>query len=387
MTWVNPRTWIDGIRITKARLNEISSSLRETAPAKAQAPGDLFYATGRNSIARLAIGSVGRFLVPTSSGPRWQAVPTPITSEGDLVIGNSNGRPSRFPAGSGIRVLAAKDGSIEWKEEIFLEEWWGHSQWWTESSSRDMTLTDGDTLNQSHVIARNISISGDIEFGASPTVIRAKTITLGGDVTIRCVNRRDETNGDFSDTERPNAGGGVGDKERGSILCGGAGGVGGSQGADGDNATQSVTASVIAAIAQGVLSVTGGGSSRYATNSGASGNYARPAYGGGVVAIFASEIDLNSHSLAIDCSGEDGAGAGTIWSSPGTTSFFPTSVSTGGGGGGAILLTVQDGVPSITSDISGGDGGSNTQQGGGTATSAGGDGGVGTLYTANSIPS
>ena len=149
MTWVNPRTWTNSIRITAARLNEISSSLRETAPAKAQALGDLFYATGSNAIARLAIGSVGRFLVPTSSGPRWQAVPTPITEQrAILVIGNGQAeRPSKIPCrqrNSGSQ--AAEDGSIEWKEEIFPGGMVGAiaNGGAESSSSMDMTLSDGD---------------------------------------------------------------------------------------------------------------------------------------------------------------------------------------------------------------------------------------------------
>ena len=137
MVWVNPRTWIDGVRLQAAQLNQVSENLRQTAPAKAQAAGDLFFATARNAIARLPLGASGTFLRPGSDGlPEWGVVPTPITTRGDLVIGDASGNPVKVGVEDGVRVAVMKDGVFSWEEEVFLREWWNHSQWWSTDPRR-----------------------------------------------------------------------------------------------------------------------------------------------------------------------------------------------------------------------------------------------------------
>ena len=160
MAWVNPRTWIDGIRLSAAQMNQVSENLRQTAPAKAQAAGDLFFATARNAIARLAIGASGTFLRPGSNGlPEWGVVPTPITTRGDLVIGDASGNLTRIGVGDGVRVLAAEGGVASWKEEIFLHEWWKHSRWWIEDAGRDLSFSDAALIGESHLTARDITFT------------------------------------------------------------------------------------------------------------------------------------------------------------------------------------------------------------------------------------
>ena len=54
MSWTAPRTWVTSEVISAALMNtHIRDNLLETAPGKATAAGDLFYATGANAIARL----------------------------------------------------------------------------------------------------------------------------------------------------------------------------------------------------------------------------------------------------------------------------------------------------------------------------------------------
>ena len=118
MPWKTPKVWIDGPQITAADLNSISENLRETAPAKAVAAGDIFYATGPNTLGRLAIGSPGQYLNVGQQLPQWGAAPSPITEAGDLVVGDATGTPSRLEAGSAEQVLAAVNGVLEWRSMV-----------------------------------------------------------------------------------------------------------------------------------------------------------------------------------------------------------------------------------------------------------------------------
>ena len=120
MAWREPRIWVDGPHITAAQMNQVSENLRETAPAKAEAAGDIFYATGRNEIARLALGSQGQFLVPGASAPQWASVPTPITTEGDLVVGGTGGAPERIGTAGGNRIFVARGQELDWEANGFL---------------------------------------------------------------------------------------------------------------------------------------------------------------------------------------------------------------------------------------------------------------------------
>jgi hypothetical protein len=73
MAWVTPRTWISGELVTASMMNGLRDSLNQTAPAKATASGDVFYATGVNAIARLAKGTDGQVLTLASGLPSWAA--------------------------------------------------------------------------------------------------------------------------------------------------------------------------------------------------------------------------------------------------------------------------------------------------------------------------
>ena len=216
MAWIRPRVWVDGPHITARQMNEISDSLRETAPAKAQAQGDLFYATGANAIARLPIGSGGDVLTPVDGIPAWRPTPTPITTQGDLVVGDADGDPSRFAAaGFDEGVLTIKNGELSWKKGQYLRNWWEHDEWWSTDSADDLTVTGpttdpwaasnqinsgailfntnefGPPINTARIgmnmlIARDITMSGFIDASScNPCVIRARTIRLNGNTTIK----------------------------------------------------------------------------------------------------------------------------------------------------------------------------------------------------------
>ena len=57
MAWSEPRTWADGILSASALSTELKGNFNETAPALAQAKGDLFVGLRKNKIARLPVGA------------------------------------------------------------------------------------------------------------------------------------------------------------------------------------------------------------------------------------------------------------------------------------------------------------------------------------------
>lgn len=72
MAWTTPRDWVHGELVTAAIMNQhVRDNLQETAVAKAQAAGDLFYATGAHALTRLPIGSNGQILTVSGGLPVW----------------------------------------------------------------------------------------------------------------------------------------------------------------------------------------------------------------------------------------------------------------------------------------------------------------------------
>jgi hypothetical protein len=74
MAWTAPRTWVALETVTAALLNtHLRDNLLETAPAKASAQADTFYATAANAIARLAKGTALQLKRMNSgaTAPEW----------------------------------------------------------------------------------------------------------------------------------------------------------------------------------------------------------------------------------------------------------------------------------------------------------------------------
>ena len=73
--WGGPRTWVTGEALSSGHLNtELMVNMNATAPAKAQAAGDIFVGTGPNRIQRLAIGEDEAVLTAdstTTTGLKW----------------------------------------------------------------------------------------------------------------------------------------------------------------------------------------------------------------------------------------------------------------------------------------------------------------------------
>ena len=76
MAWVTPLTWVVDQIVNAANLNEqIKDNMNETAPGKAAAAGDVFYATAANAIAARPKGLAGQSLIMNAgaTAPIWGA--------------------------------------------------------------------------------------------------------------------------------------------------------------------------------------------------------------------------------------------------------------------------------------------------------------------------
>lgn len=91
MAWSTPRTWTALETATAAMMNTIRDNLLETAPAKAAASGDIFYATGANAIAKLAKGTNGHVLTLASGLPSWAAASASFIQSLQVVSGTCSG--------------------------------------------------------------------------------------------------------------------------------------------------------------------------------------------------------------------------------------------------------------------------------------------------------
>ena len=77
MAWTSPATWSVGQIVTAANLNtHLRDNFKETAPYKAAAQGNVFYATGSTAIAALGVGTSGQFLKTqgSSANPAWASL-------------------------------------------------------------------------------------------------------------------------------------------------------------------------------------------------------------------------------------------------------------------------------------------------------------------------
>ena len=92
MAWTTPRTWITGEVVTAALLNaQLKSNMDLTAPAIMTTAGDIIYASGANTPARLAKdANATRVLTNTGTSniPAWAQVTLTSGVTGTLPVGN-----------------------------------------------------------------------------------------------------------------------------------------------------------------------------------------------------------------------------------------------------------------------------------------------------------
>ena len=92
MAWTTPKTWASGYVVLAADLNtHLRDNLNVTAPAVMTTAGDILYASGANTPARLAKSTTStQYLANTgtSNAPAWNEVALGTGVSGTLPVGN-----------------------------------------------------------------------------------------------------------------------------------------------------------------------------------------------------------------------------------------------------------------------------------------------------------
>jgi hypothetical protein len=107
MAWTSPKTWASGYVVLASDLNtHLRDNLNVTAPAVMTTQGDVIYASGANTPARLAKDTNStRSLTNTgsSNNPAWAQVALATGVSGTLPVGNGGTGATTFTA-NGILV-------------------------------------------------------------------------------------------------------------------------------------------------------------------------------------------------------------------------------------------------------------------------------------------
>jgi hypothetical protein len=107
MAWTTPKTWASGYVVLAADLNtHLRDNLNVTAPAVMSSQGDVLYASGANTPARLAKdANATRSLTNTgtSNNPAWAQVALATGVSGTLPVGSGGTGATSFTA-NGILV-------------------------------------------------------------------------------------------------------------------------------------------------------------------------------------------------------------------------------------------------------------------------------------------
>ena len=92
MAWTSPRTWASGYVVLAADLNtHLRDNLNVTAPAVMTAQGDVIYASGANTPARLAKNTSAQRVLDnsgTNNNPAWAQVSLTTGVTGTLPVTN-----------------------------------------------------------------------------------------------------------------------------------------------------------------------------------------------------------------------------------------------------------------------------------------------------------
>lgn len=124
MSWTAPRTWVTGEVVTAALMNtHVRDNMLETAPAKAAAAGDTFYATAANAIAALTKGAAryGLIMNAADTAPEWaHSMQSLMTGEADMIYASAANTPARLAKGTALYALIMNAGATaqQWAHSI-----------------------------------------------------------------------------------------------------------------------------------------------------------------------------------------------------------------------------------------------------------------------------
>ena len=135
MAWTTPKTWASGYVVLAADLNtHLRDNLNVTAPAVMTTAGDIIYASGANTPARLAKSTTStQYLANTGTSniPAWNEVALATGVSGTLPVGNGGTGATTLTAngviiGNGTSAVASVDMSS--KGHILIGDGSGNPQ-------------------------------------------------------------------------------------------------------------------------------------------------------------------------------------------------------------------------------------------------------------------
>jgi len=114
MAWTSPRTWASGYVVLAADLNtHLRDNLNVTAPAVMTAQGDVIYASGANTPARLAKNTSAQRVLDnsgTNNNPAWAQVSLTTGVTGTLPVANGGTNATSL---ADKAVLITQDSSTD----------------------------------------------------------------------------------------------------------------------------------------------------------------------------------------------------------------------------------------------------------------------------------
>ena len=122
MAWTTPKTWASGYVVLAADLNtHLRDNLNVTAPAVMSSQGDVLFASGSNTPARLAKSTTTtQYLANTgtNNNPAWNEVALATGVSGTLPVGNGGTGSTTLTAngaliGNGTSAIASVDMSTK----------------------------------------------------------------------------------------------------------------------------------------------------------------------------------------------------------------------------------------------------------------------------------
>ena len=152
MAWTTPKTWASGYVVLAADLNtHLRDNLNVTAPAVMSSQGDVIYASGANTPARLAKSTTStQYLANTgsSNNPAWNEVALATGVSGTLPVANGGTNASSL---TDKAVLITQDSgtdtvtavAIDASGELLIGGTSGPAVA-TLTAGTNMTITNGD---------------------------------------------------------------------------------------------------------------------------------------------------------------------------------------------------------------------------------------------------
>ena len=179
MAWSDPRDWTTGEVVTAAIMNaHVRDNFDQTAPAKLTTAGDILYASGANTPARLAKGTNGNIIHQASCAPAWTATPsiTSLTLSGAL---DANGSIDF----DGTTVAACASGAITLTSTsssangVYLRANGGTSETVKIHADQGTSVTEGAAS------VSRLSAAGGVELRSTANLANAINLTNDGGTT------------------------------------------------------------------------------------------------------------------------------------------------------------------------------------------------------------